>query len=141
MNSFDCLTSGPTPANPLELLASERFAKGLESLRDHYDRIIIDSAPTHVVSDAIVLRQLVDEVLYVVKPHETPIKLVDDGLSRLREASATVAGICISQIDINKSKSYGDLEFHGFGLNYQGYGKYFSESEQPQKQAMIKLAS
>ncbi len=141
LNSFDCLTSGPIPANPLELLASEKFAKGLESLREHYDRIIIDSAPTHVVSDAIVLSQLVDEVLYVVKPHETPIKLVDDGLSRLREANASVAGICISQIDINKSKSYGDLEFHGFGLNYPGYGKYFSDHEEPQNHALIKLAS
>ena len=29
LDSFDCLTSGPIPANPLELLASERFAKGL----------------------------------------------------------------------------------------------------------------
>jgi capsular exopolysaccharide synthesis family protein len=141
LGSFDCLTSGPIPANPLELLASEKFAKGLASLRAHYDRIIIDSAPTHVVSDAIVLSQLADEVLYVVKPHETPIKLVDDGLSRLREANASVAGICISQVDINKSKSYGDLEFHGFGLNYQGYGKYFSQSEKLEKQSLIKLAS
>lgn len=128
LDTFDCLTSGPSVENPLELLASEKFANGLNALRKHYDRIIIDCAPTHVVSDAIVLSQLVDQVLYVVKPHETPIKLVDNGLSRLAEARASVAGICISQIEINKSKSYGDLEFHGFGLNYQGYGKYFTQN-------------
>ena len=129
LGSFDCLTSGPVPENPLELLATEKFAKGLNALRSHYDRIIIDSAPTHVVSDAIVLGQLVDTVLYVVKPHETPIKLVENGLSRLAEADSSVAGICISQLDSKKSKSYGDLEFHGFGLNYEGYGKYFTQSK------------
>lgn len=139
--TFDCLTSGPIPEKPQELLASEKFADGLKSLRNHYDRIIIDSPPTLVVSDAIILSQLADEVLYVVKPHETPIKLVDNGLSRLAEACASVAGICISQVDINKSKSYGDLEFHGFGLNYQGYGKYFTENEQYVEAAAIKLAS
>ena len=139
--AFDCLTSGPVPENPQELLASEKFAKGLNTLRTHYDRIIIDCAPTHVVSDAIVLGQLVDEVLYVVKPHETPIKLVDNGLSRLAEARASVAGICISQVDINKSKSYGDMEFHGFGLNYQGYGKYFTQSERYEDTPALKLVA
>ncbi|MEE9335182.1 MAG: polysaccharide biosynthesis tyrosine autokinase [Granulosicoccaceae bacterium] len=139
--SFDCLTSGPVPENPQELLASDKFAKGLRMLRNQYDRIIIDCAPTHAVSDAIVLSQLVDEVLYVVKPHETPIKLVDNGLSRLAEAQATVAGICISQVDIRKSKSYGDMEFHGFGLNYQGYGKYFTPRERYDNAPLAKLAS
>jgi len=139
LDSFDCLTSGPIPENPLELLASEKFAKGLNALKSHYDRIIIDCAPTHVVSDAIVLSQLADEVLYVVKPHETPIKLVENGLTRLDEARATIAGICISQLDIKKS--YGDLEFHGFGLNYQGYGKYFTETENPIQKPSMKLTS
>jgi len=139
--SFDCLTSGPVPDKPQELLASEKFAEGLNSLRNHYDRIIIDSPPTLVVSDAIVLSRLVDEVLYVVKPHETPIKLVDNGLSRLAEARASVAGICISQMDINIWKSYGDLEFHGFGLNYQGYGKYFTKSERYENVPSVRLVS
>ncbi len=139
-DSFDCLTSGPTPERPQELLASDKFAKGLRTLRKHYDRIIIDCAPTHVVSDAIVLSQLVDEVLYVVKPHETPIRLVDNGLSRLADAGASVAGICISQVDIGKSRSYGDMEFHGFGLNYQGYGKYYTQSERYDDTPKLKLA-
>ena len=141
LGAFDCLTSGPVPANPLELLATEKFAKGLNALRGQYDRILIDCAPTHLVSDAIVLSQLVDEVLYVVKPHETPIKLVENGLSRLAEAKATVAGICISQVDSKISKSYGDLEFHGFGLNYEGYGKYYTQSVQYDEEPPAKLAA
>ena len=142
MGSFDCLTSGPIPDQPLEMLASGRFAKAMEIVRKRYDKIIIDSAPTHVVSDALVLSKLSDSVLYVVKPHETPIKLVGSGLTRLAEvrsstggAGASVAGICISQVDLNKSKSYGGLEFHGFGIDYNGYGSYYKYGLQPEKNA------
>ena len=76
------------------------------------------------MSDALVLSKLADSVLYVLKPHETPIKLIHNGLSRLSEAGAPVAGVCVSQVDINKSKAVGGLEFHGFGINYQ-YGSHY----------------
>jgi capsular exopolysaccharide synthesis family protein len=139
MDAFDCLTSGPIPEKPLELLASDKFAMGLKSLSQHYDRIIIDCAPTNVVSDAFVLSRLADEVLYVVKPYATPIKLIDNGLARLAEAKASVVGICISQLDTRKSKSYGDLEFHGYGHQYYGYGAdYFEQEAQPEE---FRLAS
>ena len=137
MDSFDCLTSGPIPDQPLEMLASTNFVKVLDTLRQRYDKIIIDSAPTHVVSDALILSKLADSVLYVVKPHETPIKLVSNGLSRLADARASVpgvrapvSGICISQVDLEKSKSYDGLEFHGLGVDYHGYGSYYRYGDQ-----------
>lgn len=133
LESFDCLTSGPIPDQPLELLSSAKFAKILENLRQDYDKIIIDSAPTHVVSDTLVLSKLSDSVLYVVKPHKTSINLIDNGLSRLAEARASVAGICITQLDVNKSQSYGGFEFHGHGVDYHGYGNHYRYNEKPDK--------
>ena len=83
------------------------------------------------------MSKLADSVLYVVKPHETPIKLVSNGLSRLADARASVpgvrapvAGICISQVDLEKSKSYDGLEFHGLGVDYHGYGSYYRYGDQ-----------
>jgi len=131
-DSFDCLTSGPLTEQPLE------FAKILELLKQRYDKIIIDSAPTHVVSDALVLSKLVDSVLYVVKPHKTPIKLIHSGLSRLEQAGASVAGVCVSQVDINKSHTYGGIEFHGFGINYQ-YGSHYRSDYQGAKLSKANL--
>ncbi len=128
LDSFDCMTSGPIPDQPLEMLASAKFALALEKLRKYYDKIIIDSSPTHVVSDALVLSKLSDGVVYVVKPHETPIKLVHSGLTRLIEARAPVVGVCMTQVDINNSKSYGGLDFHGFGMDYHGHGRLYGYS-------------
>jgi len=140
-DSFDCLTSGPVPDKPQELLASDKFAHGLDTLRKLYDRIIIDCAPTHVVNDAIVIGRLVDEVLFVVKPHETPIKLVKNGLSRLTEAQVSIAGICISRVDFNKSKSYGDMEFDGFRTSFKKYKKYYTPGDSFENPPPLKLTA
>ena len=129
LDTFDCLCSGPIPEQPLELLSSWRFAKLLTLLRDEYDKIIIDSAPTHVVSDSLVISRLADGVLYVVKPEHTPIKLIGNCLSRLKEASANVVGVCFSQVDVNKAKAYGGSEFYGFGDSYSGYGDCYKSKE------------
>ncbi|MGH9195126.1 MAG: GumC family protein, partial [Acidimicrobiia bacterium] len=49
------LTAGPSPANPSELLASERMARFLNALEGLFDWIIIDTPPILVVTDAVVL--------------------------------------------------------------------------------------
>jgi len=68
---LDVMCSGPTPDQPLELLSSSRFAKMIEQLSEHYERIVIDCAPTQAVSDALVLGQIADGVVYNVKSHDT----------------------------------------------------------------------
>jgi len=125
--TMDVLPSGTIPDQPLELLASRRFEKILEQLGEHYDRIIIDSAPTQAVSDALVLSKLADSVVYVVKSHETSIDLVKRGIQRLLQVKAKVAGVVITQVDIKKISSYGGDYY------YQGYYDYYGYTEKSGK--------
>jgi len=115
----DILSSGPTSGQPLELLSSRRFEKVLEQLKQHYDRIVIDSAPTQAVSDALILGRLSDTVIYCVKSHETTVDLVKRGVGRLQQAGAKVAGVVITQVDIDRITSYGGDHY------YQGYYDYY----------------
>ncbi len=119
----DILPSGPIPEQPLELLASNRFKNILEQLKDHYDRIIIDSAPTQAVSDALLLSKLSDAVLYVVKSHSTEYPLIERGIQRLKQINAPIAGVIVTQVDIDKITSYGGDYY------YQGYYDYYGYSE------------
>ena len=48
----------------------------------------------------------------------------------MAEAGATVAGVCLTQVDINKPQVYGGLQFHGFGVDYQ-YGNYYRNIDEP----------
>lgn len=117
------MPSGQVPSNPLELLSSPRFNELLNGLKAQYDYIIIDTPPTQAVSDALVISQSVDSVIYVVKSDITRIKIITAGLERLFEAKAHVAGVVLNKVDIKKGK---DEHSHG-------YYDYYDYSQQPEK--------
>jgi len=129
----DVLPSGPIPSSPLELLSSKRFEKILEQLSQHYDRIVIDSAPTQAVSDALVLSRLSDALVYCVKSNETSINLVKRGIQRLRHVDAPIAGVIVTQVDVEKLVAYGGDHF------YQGYYDYYGYTEKGSRNAGGKL--
>ncbi|WP_166376196.1 polysaccharide biosynthesis tyrosine autokinase [Pseudoalteromonas sp. Z9A4] len=117
------MPSGQIPGNPLELLSNARFSEVLDILKTKYDHIVIDTPPTQAVSDALVIAQNVDSVIYVVKSDITRIKPITAGIERLFEAKAHVAGIVLNQVDMSKRK---DEHSHG-------YYDYFDYSQKPEQ--------
>ncbi|RKZ48401.1 MAG: hypothetical protein DRQ58_04540 [Gammaproteobacteria bacterium] len=108
---------GKVPPNPLEMLSSKRFAQGLEALKAKYDHIVIDSPPAVSVSDAIILSQLVNQVIYLVKADSTPYQLAQEGIRRLQKVDAPIVGVILNQVSPpKKSARYG--HYH----SYYGYG-------------------
>lgn len=123
IGELDIIPCGEIPDHPLELISSSRFAELLNKLSEHYDRIIIDSAPTQAVSDALVLGSLADAIVYIVKSHATSYDLVKRGLERLGQMDIHVAGIVVTQVDFDKIKSYGGDHYYQGYYDYYGYGK------------------
>jgi len=100
---------GQIPSNPLELLLSPKFAVILAHLKKSYDRIIIDTPPVQAVSDSLVIAQQSDAVIYVVKSDDTRIGAVQDGIGRLINLNANIAGVVLNKVDTKKmaaSESY-----------------------------------
>ena len=119
VGGFDVLPSGPPTERPLELLSSPRLGTVLKELARLYDRIIIDCAPVEAVSDALPLGRLCDAVIYVIKSHDTSQRLAARGLDKLRAAGAPLAGVLLTQVDLDKLAAYGaDQEFHGYYDRY-----------------------
>ena len=116
------MPSGQVPGNPLELLSSNQFAELLANLKGLYDHIIIDTPPTQAVSDALVIAQNTDSVIYVVKSDLTRIKPIKAGIERLFESKAHIAGVVVNQVDMTKSK-----EEHSYG--YYDYYDYTQQSD------------
>jgi len=112
------MPAGVLPPNPLEMLSAQRFAKGLEVLKKKFDHIVIDSAPAVAVSDAIVMSQLVNQVIYMVKADETAYQLAQEGLKRLQKVNAPVVGVVLNQVSPPRKSSR-----HGHYYGYYGYGK------------------
>lgn len=102
------LTSGSIPANPQELLSSKRFSSLMEFLKGKFDCIVIDSAPTQALSDAVVVSRQCDSVVYVVEANSTRAKAANDGLSRFIEVGQKVDGIVLNKVDVRKAKQIGE---------------------------------
>lgn len=120
-SNLDVLSAGTLPPNPQELLASEKFAALIEHLKRKYDYIVVDSAPTQAVSDAIVVSKYCDSLIYVVKADSTNEKIINNGLSRFIEIGHRIDGVVLNQVDIKKAKRSG--EYSGFYDQY-GYNSY-----------------
>jgi capsular exopolysaccharide synthesis family protein len=110
------LGAGTIPPNPLELLLSQKFRDALARLQQVFDIIIIDSPPIELVSDAMVLAEQANGVIYVTKANATPYQLVRKGLARVERAGGRILGVVLNQFDFEHAeKYYGD---------YSGYSKY-----------------
>jgi succinoglycan biosynthesis transport protein ExoP len=116
-SGIDLICAGSPPHNPQELLASETFVHLVGGLKDKYDHIIMDSAPTQAVSDAILVAKTCDSVLYVVRADSTSEKMVTKGLSRFMQIGHRVDGVVLNQVDMKKAKKTG--EYAGY---YDQYG-------------------
>lgn len=125
-SDIDLICAGTVPPNPQELLASEKFRKLIDSLKDKYDHIILDSAPTQAVSDAIIVSKVCDSVVYVVKSDSTSDKIINNGLSRFMQIGHRVDGVVLNQVDLKKARKTG--EYAGFYDQY-GYQSYSTETK------------
>lgn len=110
---LDILTSGVTPANPLVFLSMKRFETILQYFEKHYDRIIIETPPINIVSDALVISKLVDSVLYVVDENKTKRDQIRQGLRLLKQVDVTIEGIVINQSRAKSTERYKEQYYKG----------------------------
>jgi len=125
-SNIHVLCAGTLPPNPQELLASAEFASLMKTLRERFECIVLDSAPTQAVSDAIVVSKQCDSLVYVVKADSTSVKVINNGLSRFVEIGHRIDGVVLNQVDIKKAKKTG--EYAGYYDQY-GYQSYQSQEE------------
>jgi capsular exopolysaccharide synthesis family protein len=125
-SNVDVLSAGTLPPNPQELLASKKFSDLMQALRGRYDYIVVDSAPTQAVSDAIVVSKQCDSLVYVVKADSTSAKMINNGLSRFIEIGHRIDGVVLNQVDLKKARRTG--EYSGFYDQY-GYNSYQADDK------------
>ncbi len=128
------LQSGRVPMNPLDLLSSQHFAEVMETLKQAFEVIVIDSPPLHLVSDGLVLSQFASTVLYVVKADSTPYPQARHGLTqlqRLNEPALIGLGVVLNQLDLDRANRYYG-EYKGYGGRY--YRKYGYSSDAAESQ-------
>jgi capsular exopolysaccharide synthesis family protein len=75
------LPAGIPPSHPAELLGSAAMRRVIETLRQRYDRIVIDMPPASPLADAQILAPLVDGVVVIVRAGVTPRPAIERTLA------------------------------------------------------------
>lgn len=113
--NLDLITAGRIPPNPLEILSSARFADLVAYCRDHYDMVLIDAPPVSPVSDPLVLSQLSDGMIMVVRAQKTPVRTVRNAISTLQRIGAPMIGIVLNSPTFTRDKYYQYYHYHRYG--------------------------
>ncbi|WP_010520650.1 GumC family protein [Aquimarina agarivorans] len=74
MNKNKCLDvcfSGMIPPNPPELLSNNAFKTFVNTVKEHYEYIIFDTAPTLPVSDTLNISKYADVTLFMVRANKS----------------------------------------------------------------------
>ncbi len=119
--------SGTIPSNAPVLLSSLRFQKFMETAKKEFDYVIVDTAPTLLVTDTLLISRHSDLTIFVVRAGWTDLKLLDfsKGLNRtkkIRNMSYVINGVGRGKSnDMNYGYGYGYETQKLTETGYKGY--------------------
>ena len=116
----DMVFSGSIPPNPAELLMNDRMEVLLNTLKKEYDFIIVDTAPTMIVTDTLLISQLADTTIYITRAGYTEKKLLDFPKDLKQQGKLKGLAVVLNDVDYSKF-SYGAKYGYSYGYGY-GYG-------------------
>lgn len=114
------LPGGSIPPNPTELVARKALDQAINILKEHFDYIILDTAPIGMVTDTQLIARIADLSVYVCRSGYTAkseFKLIN---ALKEESKLPHPCILLNGIDMNQRENG---SYYGYG-KYGKYGKY-----------------
>jgi len=112
------LLAGNIPPNPAQLLSNGKFEKIISQAKEEYDYIIIDTAPTLLVTDTLLISDNADTIVYVSRSNFTEKELLNFPKDLIKEGKLKNVGLVLNGVGANAK--------YGYGYNY-GYGYGYEE--------------
>ena len=113
------ISGGTTAPNPAEMIAQGGLVLLIEEALKEFDRIVIDSAPIHAVSDTLLMVKSVQTVCLVVKAAATSGRSVSRCIQLLQGAGAPLSGTILNQLPVRRGLGY-DSSDNYYSYTYKG---------------------
>ncbi len=123
ISNLDVMFAGAVPPNPVELLGSPAFVQLLESLRERYDIIIVDTPPLGAVIDAAVVAKNCDGSVLVICANTISRHFAKNVLEQLQKSGCPVLGTVLNRVTIHNSRFYKG-SYYRYGKYYKKYYRY-----------------
>ncbi len=105
-NNLSVITAGAKVPNPTVILQSEKLKKLIDSVKDNYDYVILDTAPVIASSDSKIVTKISDALIYVVAANQTKASLAKKCIVELNNENANIIGLNITKIKRAKKDDY-----------------------------------
>lgn len=129
LENLTIFLAGTHAQNPAELLNSQRIRDVINVLSNHFDRVILDTAPLLPVSDTRLIAKLADTCILVAGAEKTPKGAIQRALELLgwdrENPSASNIGGCVLNGTIESRRNLGYNYSYGYYGKYGGYGKKY----------------
>jgi len=124
--SHEVLIAGNLPPNPVQLLTNGRLDQLLEEAKKTYDYILMDCAPTLLVTDTLLISHLADATVYLSRANHTEKELLEYPKQLIQDEKLKNVGFVLNGLGAGNSYGYGYGYKYGYNYGY-GYG-YGSDS-------------
>ena len=121
------ISAGTDAPNPAELLAQNGLDGLIDKALTQFDRVIVDSAPIHAVSDTLLMLNRIQSVCLVVRAHKTAKHTVLRAIQMLKQADAPIVGVVLNRLA--RSRSYG--YYYGSYYEYSYRARYGKKEQVP----------
>lgn len=114
------MSSGPIPPSAPELLTGGRLNLLMTELTQRFDHVVVDGPPLLALSDAQLIGQAVEGVVFVVQSARTPIRAVNSSIRAFRSNGIRLFGVVLT-------KYRAQISTYGYGYNYESQYRYDGE--------------
>ena len=131
MENLDMVLSGPFSPNPAELLEDELFKAMIESVKETYDYIIIDTPPMANIIDGAIIASQCDGAVIVIESGAISYRLVQKVRSQLEKSGCRILGAVLNRVGGGYEHSYYEKYYGRRGGKYYGkYGRHYGRYEE-----------
>jgi succinoglycan biosynthesis transport protein ExoP len=105
IDKLSVLCTGYQVFTPAELLAGETCGRLIQEATAKFDRVVINSAPIQVVSDALLLARHVQAICLVISP-QTSAEAVSQAVQKLGSARSKLIGFVFDRVSLRREADY-----------------------------------
>jgi tyrosine-protein kinase Etk/Wzc len=120
----DFIYSGVIPPNPTDLFQNGRYQELLESLKDKYQFIILDTAPLMLVTDSFLISDVADATVYVTRSETTEDAFIDFANKNIEAKKIKNVGFVLN--DVHRTNfGYGNKYGYGYQAEVKKWWQFF----------------
>lgn len=107
------VSGGPHPPNPSELISSRKMKEFIDKAKIEFDFVLFDTPPMAVVTDAVILSQIVDGTIMVLESGRTNRRILPRINKVLKDGRIRMIGALLNKI------SRADSSYHYYAHYYR----------------------